>query len=351
MIYGPNEAGKSTCLEAISDFLFTIPKNTIRGNLYGYDGMRISAAMRMADARLLSLRRRKGYGKTLSDADGKALDEAALAPVLGAITRDRFETLFGLNHETLRGGGERLLQADGDIGRLIVEAGGGLRTLLARLDAIDEEAGRLFDGRRSATRVFYQQLSVFEEAEKTVRAGQFTRETYEQSRKQADAALSRMGGLRDERRTLAARIVQMERIIRVAPRLHELEDLTASLGAFADVATLPCDFSVRVRAATTALDDAAKDLKAATERRDRLKVRIDGLTVSQELIVAESRIRDAAELSIHIARREAIGPTGKSRSNRARRSSSACAGCLRYRRRPISPSCCPLGMRPSAPRR
>jgi hypothetical protein len=93
VIYGPNEAGKSTCLEAISDFLFSVPPNTARGSLYGYDGMRISASMRMADDRLISLRRRKGKGKTLADTEGTVFDDTVLAPVLGAITRDRFGTL------------------------------------------------------------------------------------------------------------------------------------------------------------------------------------------------------------------------------------------------------------------
>lgn len=302
VIYGPNEAGKSTCLEAIGDFLFTIPKNTIRGNLYGYDGMRISASMRLADDRLLSLKRRKGNGKTLMDVGGNALDEAALAPVLGSITRERFETLFGLNHDTLRGGGERLLQADGDIGRLIVEAGGGLRTLLARLDTIDEEAARLFDVRRSSTRTFYQQLSVFEEADRTVRAGQFTRESYEQARKHADAASSRLRSLRDERRTLAARMIRTERTVRIAPRLIELDGLTAAIEELADVAALPVDFAARVGAAAALLEEANGKLGEATDRCDRISMRIDGLMVSSDLVAAESRIRDAAELSIHVAK-------------------------------------------------
>ena len=302
VIYGPNEAGKSTCLEAISDFLFSIPSNSPRGSLYGYDGMRISASMRMADDRLISLRRRKGKGKTLAGVDGTAFDETALAPVLGAITRDRFESLFGLNHDTLRAGGERLLQADGDIGRLIVEAGGGLRTLLARLDAIDEEAGRLFDGRRSSARAFYQHLAAFEDADRLARAGQFTRETYEQARKNSQAATAGLKGLRDERLTLAARIARIERTVRVAPRLRDMDDLTNSLDAFADVADLPPDFAARVRAAAAALGDAEEKLQAATERRDRLQVRINGLTVSPELVAAETQIRDAAELSIHVSK-------------------------------------------------
>lgn len=302
VIYGPNEAGKSTCLEAISDFLFSIPPNTVRGSLFGYDGMRISASMRMADDRLISFKRRKGRGKTLLDADGTALDEAALAPVLGAITRDRFGTLFGLNHETLRAGGERLLQADGDIGRLIVEAGGGLRTLLARLDALNDEAGRLFDGRRSSARAFYQHLDAFDEADRAVRESQFTRETYEQARKQAQAATAKLNGLRDERLTLAARIARTDRTIRVAPRLRELDELTTSLDAFADVSDLPPDFTARVRAAASALNGAASGLQSATERRDRLQLRIDGLAISPKLVMAETKIRDAAELSIHVSK-------------------------------------------------
>ena len=60
VIYGPNEAGKSTCLEAIGDFLFGIPKSSPRGETYGYPGMRIGASMRMAKGEVMRLRRRKG---------------------------------------------------------------------------------------------------------------------------------------------------------------------------------------------------------------------------------------------------------------------------------------------------
>lgn len=66
VVYGANEAGKSTCLEAISDFLFSIPKNTQRGSLFGYDGMRIGASMLMADGSTLTLKRRKGNGNVLT---------------------------------------------------------------------------------------------------------------------------------------------------------------------------------------------------------------------------------------------------------------------------------------------
>ena len=78
VLYGLNEAGKSTCLEAIGDFLFGIPKSSPRGDTYGYPGMRIGAVMRLANGEVLPLRRRKGYGKTLVNGKGGVLDNSIL---------------------------------------------------------------------------------------------------------------------------------------------------------------------------------------------------------------------------------------------------------------------------------
>lgn len=310
VVFGANEAGKSTCLEAISDFLFSIPKNTRRGSLFGYDGMRIGAKMRLANGTVLALKRRKGIGRTLADSAGTALGDTALAPVLGAITRERFETLFGLNHETLRNGGERLLNADGDIGRLIVEAGGGLRTLVSRLVSIDAEADRLFDTRRSASRVFYQQLSAFETAEKMARAAQLSRETYETTRKAVVSAGENLRALRDERRILGISTAKLERVLRVAPYLRELDRLVEAIGHYHDVASFPADFLDKVNSAIGKRDEAQKQLEGAIERRDRIKARLDALVVSEPLRALEMRVRDLGEGALHV---------GKARSDRANR--------------------------------
>ena len=310
VVYGANEAGKSTCLEAISDFLFSIPKNTQRGSLFGYDGMRIGATMLMADGSTVTLKRRKGNGKTLADLSGTALDDTVLAPVLGAITRELFETLFGLNHETLRNGGERLLHADGDIGRLIVEAGGGLRTLVSRLEGVGGEADKLFDTRRSVNRVFYQQLTAFEAAEKTARGAQLTRETFEQTRKASLAAAEKLEALRSERRSLGASTSRLERVLRVVPYLRQLANFSLDLVGYDDVASFPGDFAAKMRTALDQRNKAETRLEAAIERRDRLKARLDALVVNPGLKAAEQRVRDLAERALHVS---------KARSDRANR--------------------------------
>lgn len=128
--YGPNEAGKSTSLAAITDFLFGVPERSPRASVFGGDAIRLTGTLQRADRSVLTLRRRKGRGRTLSDLQGNALEESNLSSLLGGTSRERFETLFGLDHEGLRRGGAQLLAADGEIGRLIVEAGGGLRSLI-----------------------------------------------------------------------------------------------------------------------------------------------------------------------------------------------------------------------------
>ncbi|MGH6850672.1 MAG: AAA family ATPase, partial [Methylocella sp.] len=45
VIYGQNEAGKSTSLAAIADFLFGIPHNSARGQVYGYEKIRLTAVV------------------------------------------------------------------------------------------------------------------------------------------------------------------------------------------------------------------------------------------------------------------------------------------------------------------
>jgi uncharacterized protein YhaN len=302
VIYGPNEAGKSTYLEAISDFLFGIPKSSPRGETYGYPSMRIGATMRMANGEVLRFHRRKGNAKTLIDAKGAGHDDTLLtSTVLGAITRQRFGTLFGLNHETLRSGGDDLLHADGDIGRLIVEAGGGLRAMVRRLEAIDKEADDLFAKTRSQSRKFYEALSAYESAEKQARAHLLSRDTYEEARNKAQKAKQTADALRGERVSLSVSISGLERVVRVGPVLRERNDLVLDCAAFADTASYPEDFSTKVHGALKAREDAEKAHREAVERLDKVQGKIDGLSVSRNLSAAEKVIALLSEKTVQVS--------------------------------------------------
>src|SRR3546814_20261177 len=84
IVYGPNEAGKSSALSAISDLLFGFP--TTAGYAFRHDpaSLRVGAEIVSKDCARLSFRRRRGRKNTLlaaGDAEG-ALPAAGLAPFL-----------------------------------------------------------------------------------------------------------------------------------------------------------------------------------------------------------------------------------------------------------------------------
>ena len=311
VVHGPNEAGKSTCLNAISDFLFGIPHNSSLG-VFGYDAMRIGATLQTAAGETLAFQRRKGRSKTLIDEAGVGHEDSALAGLLGATDRERFNQLFGLDHQSLRVGGERLLAADGEIGRLIVEAGGGLRHLMAQLEELDAEADKLFDTRRRADRAFYQGLDAFTDADGRLRATSLSREAYEGERKAREQALEHLARLRAEQQDGVGQASRLERLIRVAPLLGQLAAVEAELSDFEDLASLEAGFHDRWAAARQAFAAAEATAGEAQAAMDQLSGRLDKLVLDPRVTAMAPDLEDLAHRVV------LIGQQRRDRPNRRR---------------------------------
>ena len=312
VIYGPNEAGKSTCLSAITDFLFGIPNNSSYGQVFGYGLMRIRATLELPDGQRFDLRRRKGHERTLSDGNGKVVDESIVQRVLPGMSRERFSTLFGLGHEALREGGRHLLEAEGDIGRLIVEAAGGLRTLVDRIGELREEADELFATRRSERRRFYQLYDRFAEATKEIREGTLTYEAYRKSEDNLAQTVAKHRGLTEDRLALETRKSARERASRVLPLLAQLDLIELEIETYGDVALLRPDFVTDVQETLKARDQANELLQEATNRCADLQRQIDKLPNHELLLGCEPEVRTIGEKATNVrAERE-------SRPNRER---------------------------------
>jgi uncharacterized protein YhaN len=310
VIYGLNEAGKSTWLSAIADFLYGVPQNSPHGQIFGNDQIRLGARLVLTNGKSLTLRRRKGRGTTLTSLDSKPVDESVLLSVLGPTSKERFTTLFGLGHKDLRSGGERLMQADGDIGRLVVEAGGGLRTLLAAIDKLGADADKLFAPRRAADRAFYQCRDNFDEADKSFKEQLKTREAYEQLQKLVSAAEQDYRELKENRRQLAEQISREQRVERVVPLLLSLDRVEEEIKSSTDLPSLPADFAATVRQSIAARDAARAAFEEAQDRWSDLREQMDAIILPDALLSAEPKIRDIHERAVH------VGNERKSRPNR-----------------------------------
>ncbi|MCW2248011.1 uncharacterized protein YhaN [Azospirillum fermentarium] len=281
IVHGPNEAGKSTTLSAIGDFLFGFPRSTPYKFRYGNDPLAVSGTLvSRGGARLSFQRRKKNDGKILvRTGGGEVLEDAArtLPPFLGDAGRDVFERMFGLDHARLRQGGRAMLEDGGDLARLLFEAGSGLSGAMRLLDALEAEADAIASlGRQAKSRRLNQALESFKEAQDRLKAEGRSEQEWHQAQKDAAAARAigdEVAGILSDVR---ARRHRIHRLLRVLPALAALDGVLVARAALGTVPDLPEGFEDDWRAAATAATGAADALARAQTAWDGLAVELAG---------------------------------------------------------------------------
>ena len=275
---GPNEAGKSTVLEALEDLLFGIKPRSDMNFRHSYRDMLLGATLE-ANGKQLLFRRRKGNKNTLLTAEGAPMPagERALAPFTGSVDRAFFGRMFNLDHQRLRIGGQEILQDRDEIGQMLFSAGSGIQNLRKRLAALDREADSLWASRRSAKRKFYQALDRLKAAEGEKRGSIVTAAHWRGLKKAYERHRSEFRGLQqavEAKRAKLRRIDRIRRVMQDVGRKLEIDDELARLHSVAD---LPADARGRlltaeadVLLADRRLEDAKSELDSLRQERSEV---------------------------------------------------------------------------------
>src|SRR5271155_459472 len=287
VVYGPNEAGKSTALAAVGAMLFGVPERTPYASRFPGQ-LRVGAEIVAADGRGLKFWRRKGRKNTLLNDSGSPLPDDALGPFLGGLSQDVFERSFGLDANKLRAGGDEMLQADGDVGASLLAAASGLRGLAELRRSLDDEADGIFAPRAGKDRRFYQALERFNAARAAIREKELRSDAWIKLNKDIEELSHELDRLRAERRAGDIERSRLNRLKRTAPLLTRVRETEAELASFSD---LP-EFAPGV---PEALQVGLHELRVADEEAERARVEEERL--SQDLAsieVDEGALSDAA---------------------------------------------------------
>lgn len=271
IVFGPNEAGKSTLLSSVADLLFGIPLRSPYGFRFDYGQMRIGATIVNDAGERLAFKRRKGRGTsgTLLSPQEATLQDNALSRFLGTADRELFDRMFGLDHQRLRMGGKKMLESGGDLATSLFEAGSGLTRVGDALRRIEDEIGRLgaLDQRRSAGKPIWQQIDRFTKAQQAVRSDALKTDEWRQAEAGLHAARERRRSLDQAMAQLRQRRSRLERIRRVNPMLLAIQQREERLAAFSPTAALlPENFEREWRG----LDSAAREAVAGAKRAEDL---------------------------------------------------------------------------------
>ena len=295
LIYGDNEAGKSTSLRDLIAWLFGIPTRTNDNYHHLNPQLRIGGKLRLSGGKELEFVRRKGTKGTLLEPGTDAiLDDSILLPFLpGGIDETLFAKLYGIDHVRLVSGGKELLNQSGDLGQALFSAAVGTASLREILSELQNGAEELFKPRAS-TKLVNQAISSFKEAQKRIKDSCLPVAEWKRLQKELADTLSAIRKVEEDINGKSKEKSRLDRLNRVKGALAERHAVMARIEELGAILLLPEDFDENRKTASNNLQTAVEAKERSEAKLSRLKEEVESLNVRNELLDNEEAI-----LAIH----------------------------------------------------
>ncbi|EDL62307.1 YhaN family protein [Gimesia maris] len=293
LIYGPNEAGKSSTLRAITDFLFEIPGRSNDNFIHQYSKLRIGAELEGSEGQRLQIIRRKGNQKTLRcEDDQNPVDESLLQAFLGNIDRTLFELMFGIDHARLRQGGAQILAGEGEIGKLLFAAGAGVANLQDVQSTLTQETEQLLKptGRSGYIAESANQLR---DLQNSVKESQVPLESWKKHDEALQTARAQQGRCDQAIREKQSEFNRLSRIRNTIPIVGRWKQAQAEWEAVRQVPLLDQVFSETYRQTIIDFETARQQQANLAERHQQILAKLK-LTVVPEQIIQEATAIETA---------------------------------------------------------
>jgi uncharacterized protein YhaN len=294
LIYGHNEAGKSTTLRALSSVLFGYPHEVVDGFKHDAKDIAVGIDLLASDGRRLSFVRKRRGRRVLTAADGAALDDGAVESFLGGASREVFERVFALDHHRLHEHAKALLADGGSLGFSLAEAGSGVAGLKAVVDSLKAERAALFLAGGSKPKL-NQAIAEVIELRKDARRRTVSPAEYRTREKRIEEADAEFREMRERRQTNESNIVRLERMAKNLPLRAEHRALTQRIEALDDVPILLPEFAQRRVKAQADFEAAREEIEAACAAIADLERRIAAITVDEDILACSEEIEKLAQ--------------------------------------------------------
>ena len=295
VVFGRNEAGKSTTLRALVNLLFGIEHNTRDAFLHGTGRLRIGGRLRHSSGEEYAFVRKKGRTKTiLSPDDEHPLDEGALNLFLGGVDRALFTKLFGIGHADLVTGGKAILEQGGELGTALFSAALGTARLRTLLEDLRRSADEIYRPRGKKQIINALAHNYKEEMKKvksaTLHAGAWN--DLQKAIKRVDAEIEETKTRLEKAIAEESRLKRAQRVLRP---LRNLDAVRIELEAMGDVVDLPDDFGEERRAAENKRRNAMETRTKLDLRLAAIKKELDAIEIDEVLLSRAADIRDLSE--------------------------------------------------------
>ena len=310
VVFGNNEAGKSSALRAIADLLFGIELRSRDDFVHDYTSMRLGGTLRASDGRSLAFVRRKGNKNLLWDpSEQQQLGDDALAPFLRGLDRGEFTRVFGLDHVRLREGAHALLESGDGATAAIAGSSLGIPELRKVLRGLQDSADARWKARGSAPPI-NKLLARLRDAEKELSALGVTGAHWQSLREARDKTRAALDIAQANKQELDGRRAVLERVRRIRGPVATLRAARERLPAGTAIATLGADFAQRRQKVVMEMAKLTGEIATTRSALDALRNRIGDIAIDQHLLdsatTVESLLADAASTAKALRDRDKV---------------------------------------------
>ncbi len=291
IIFGANEAGKSSSLRALKAFLYGFDQQTPDNFLHNYDQLLVGGCLENSQGEEIVFQRRKKRINDVIDEAGEPIDPAVLAPFLNGVEQALFESLYGINHDTLVRGGEEILAQKGEVGQALFSAGSGISSLRKVIVLLEQEAAALFKPAGHLPEI-NQAIKKFREQKKRLKEVSLSSGEWKEHRKNLKNAETDRAVLEKERDQHTRELQRLDRLAKAVPLLASLKSLEQQQTDLGEIIPLPPDFNQRYEQARLETDQAGRQLKKDANRLEKLEEKRRTILFNKDILNQAEKVDD-----------------------------------------------------------
>ncbi len=295
LVYGPNEAGKSSSLRAIVELFFGFQNRSADDFLHSYAKLRIGAKLAFPDKTTLSVVRRKAAKNTLRDeSDDAVVDESIIQSHLGNVDRELFRHMFGIDHQSLRAGGREMVEGNGKVGETLFSAAAGISKLRSAQKSLLAQADELFKSNAKSSKL-RKLIEEYQALKKQQSDALVSADIWKARGDTLTRLLEKQASLKAAHSELAQRKDWLQQVINSANPIAQLKQARIAIKSMKELPKLPTDFGSQCDVLLVGLRDAQARIKQVDESLRQLDKDLESIADVSLWISYQAEIEELLE--------------------------------------------------------
>ncbi|MDZ4849759.1 MAG: AAA family ATPase [Pirellulaceae bacterium] len=290
LVFGNNEAGKSSALRALTQFLYGIPNKSTDNFVHSYADMRIGGVLEGHDGAILECIRRKGRLNTLRRPDDTtAVEESELQRLLAGIDEPSFTQRFGLSYASLVTGGEEIASGKGELGEVLFAAGTGIANLRTLRNQLANESDELFKRNASKPKI-NAGIAEIKELQSTIKSASLSTNEWRQHHESLEKNRDTLSSLDAELHASRTQFESQKQIAQSLPLFTDRDRKRIALKDLGHVPVLSPNFAERRIQIEANLKSLTKRLREYGDAMKKIDDELATLIIPDELLQRQASI-------------------------------------------------------------